>query len=440
MRVASWVIASVWVIGGCGDVITDPDHVDVTISPSAPKTADDLVATADAANNSTLRWLKNGTIADAVTGTQVAASLTAKGETWTVEVVSSKGEVLGTDQVTIGNTAPGAFDIEVQLDAGTGPVPCAIVTPPTDDDGDPLMYSATWLRNGVTYPGAMTTMFMGDTVPMTDHVPGDQFECTVTATDGTEMVTAFAAARVLVPNGVAATGTIQMFTTPNAPAVVIEAAGGVGGENNSILGSVNGARMIGTFALPAGTILKILVGQPAGPDAIGTQNLSGGGGTFVLSATDAPFLIAGGGGSHFSANPAVTETQGRAETSGGTMGTTARADNGMGGNIEPTSTSGAGGGLLTSGVGVGGGSGYMQGAAGGAGPAPAETARGGYGGGGARGGSFGQGAGGGYSGGSCGDTSGSWVGCGGGGSFNTGTNQVNTTGANPGAGYVKFSW
>src|SRR5688572_11339935 len=195
MRAVRIAMVSFWVLCGCGEVVIEPEVADVTISPSAPKTADDLVATTDAANV-TLRWSTNGAVRDDVSGAQVASNLTAKGETWAVEVVSDKGSVLGRDEVTIGNSLPGAFDIEVQLGAAT-PVTCAVVTPPIDDDGDPMMYSATWLRNGVSYPGATMAMFPGDTVPMVDHVPGDQFECTVTATDGSEMVTAVAGARIV---------------------------------------------------------------------------------------------------------------------------------------------------------------------------------------------------------------------------------------------------
>ena len=81
----------------------------------------------------------------------------------------------------------------------------------------------------------------------------------------------------------------------------------------------------------------------------------------------------------------------------------------------------------------------------------AENQWGGFGGGGARAGLWGQGGGGGYSGGSCGDTftppvppattgTGTWAGCGGGGSLNTGMLQTNTAGAVSGNGYVKITW
>ena len=48
--------------------------------------------------------------------------------------------------------------------------------------------------------------------------------------------------------------------------------------------------------------------------------------------------------------------------------------------------------------------------------------------------------GGGYSDGNCGDLSSTWAGCGGGGSFNSGTNQDNTAGARSGAGQVIITW
>ncbi|MBA3454822.1 MAG: hypothetical protein H0T42_17170 [Deltaproteobacteria bacterium] len=455
MRALSFAWISATLVTACGSVVDPPDG-EVSISPRMPKTMDDLVASSTSDDDRlSFQWTKSGAVRTDLFENTVDAALTTKGDVWRVDLVTDTGVSVSSDEVTIVNSAP-ATPVLTFTPAGPlfegASIVCSVTTPEPDADGDPVTYLANWSKNNTPLVGATMTAFAGDTVPGAQVALNDIFVCTVSASDGADasvaavhsaMTTCLAPAALtatLAANGSGPTGTLQMFTVPTSVCRLrIEAAGAVGGDNNGVAGSVNGASMNGTFDVTPGSMLKVLVGQPAGPGAIGTQNLSGGGGTFVLTAADAPLIIAGGGGSHFAANPAVAETVGRVETSGGTVGTTVRADNGMGGNVEATSTSGAGGGLLTSGAGVGGGRGFTQGGTGGAVPTT-ETAVGGYGGGGARGGSFGQGAGGGYSGGSCGDTSGTWVGCGGGGSFNSGTAQVNTAGSNPAAGYVRISW
>ena len=445
MRDARTWLVVVSALAGCGEV-KDPTPPDapggsaatVTISPANPKTADDLVATVSGATV-TLRWSLNAVVRTDVTGATIANSLTAKGERWAVDAVSSTGEVLDHDEVVIGNTAPSMFDVEVQISgAAASPVPCAIVAMATDDDADTVTYAATWLRNGVAYTNATMTTFPGDTVPGADHAAGDQFECSVAASDGADMTTAIAGGRVLVPNGVPPNGTIQNFTTPAVASLRVEAGGAHGASG----AGTNGAVMIGTFSPAAGSVLQILVGQSP-------TSLAGGGGTFVMASATMPMVIAGGGGSVFSATVPVAESQGRIVTSGGTAGAVVRADNGQGGRNVSGSNSGAGGGLLANGAGTGGGQGFAAGAAGGG--TMAENQWGGFGGGGGRTGLWGQGGGGGYSGGSCADTytapippattgSGTWVGCGGGGSINMGTDPVNTAGGNTGTGYVKITW
>ncbi len=425
--------ASLCALAGCGQVVVEPEFADVSISPSAPKTADTLVATSDVADV-TLQWTKNGTAVDGVTGSQLDHSLTAKGETWGVDAVSADGDVIGHAEVVIGNTAPSMLDVEVQLTgAATTDVPCAIVTMASDADGDTMTYSATWLRNGVPYGSATMTMFAGDTVPGADHAAGDQFDCTVSGTDGTDIVTASAGARVLVPNGVPPNGTIQMFTTPAVPAIRIEAGGARGAEQGTSASGTHGAIMIGTFTPSPGSMLTVAVGQSPI-----NGNLAGGGGTFVMAAGNVPMVIAGGGGSMFGGTIPVAESVGRIETSGGTAGAAPRATNGQGGFVLTGGNSGAGGGLMSNGGGATGGLSFVGGGTGGGNTT--EMAWGGYGGGGARAGLYGQGAGGGYSGGSCGETPNTWSGCGGGGSINMGADQNNTAGANAGTGYVKITW
>ena len=427
---------------GCGDVVKE--DAGVHIMPHEPTTLDELVAMTSA-SGATFTWTKNGVARTDVAGDHVDPAVTARGELWGVDMTIN-GKVAGHDEVTIVNSPP-AMPV-VSLDSMM-PIPgrklvCLLPTAPTDPDGDTVTTTFSWTKNGTAYTSTTMTTVAGDSVAAVDIADGDTFECTVHATDGTAESTASALSsaaacahgtQMFAVNGTSQNGTLQTFTVPaGVCTLTIEAAGAIGGPvGSSGAGATNGATMIGTFALPMGTQLTILVGNRA----TGNQNLSGGGGTFVVQGST-PLVVAGGGGSNFAGSIALAEVQGRIVTSGGTTGATARSDNGNGGGIVAGSMSGAGGGFNGTGQGASGGHAYVAGGVGGGNPA--ESQYGGYGGGGGRNGSFGEGAGGGYSGGSCGDTPSAWLGCGGGGSFNSGLNQVNTAGLNASDGYVKLTW
>jgi hypothetical protein len=436
-----------WLIG-CGNVVKPDDGVHIT--PHEPTTLDELVAMTSA-SGATFTWTKNGVARADVSGDHVDPAVTARGEVWGVDMTIN-GKVAGHDEVTIVNSAP-AMPV-VSLDSMM-PVPgrklvCLMPTPPTDPDDDTVTTTFSWTKNGTPYTSTTTTNVTGDSVAAIDIADGDIFQCTVKASDGMAESTASALSsaaacahgtQMFSVNGTTPNGTLQTFTVPaGVCTMTIEAAGSIGGPvGSSGAGATNGATMIGTFALPAATVLTILVGSR--PSTTGSQ-LGGGGGTFVVNAGQ-PLIVAGGGGSNFAGSIPLAEVQGRILTSGGTIGAAARSDNGAGGQIVAGSNSGGGGGFNSNGAGATGGRSYVAGGMGGGNAT--ENQYGGYGGGGGRNGLFGEGGGGGYSGGSCGDvftapSSGAWVGCGGGGSFNSGANQVNTPGTNASDGYVKLTW
>ena len=446
MRGYLLAVVATTIICACGSVVGVPDG-EVSISPRTPKTMDDLVATSTSADDRlSFRWSKGGAVRSDLTDSIVDAAQTTKGEVWRVELVVDGGEAISSDEVTILNSAPATpvlgFGPSMLLFAGVDLV-CSVTTGDPDPDGDPVTYLANWSKNGAPLSGATMTAFAGDTVPGAQVALNDMFVCTVSASDGADASVAATATAspnclsaagmmiVLSANGTPPNGTLQTFTVPpNVCRLTIEAAGGEGGTNTAV-GSTNGARMIGTFIQPPGTMLQVLVGQAAG----GTSRYSGGGGTFVIAPGNMPLIIAGGGGANFQGTIPLAESVGRIVTSGGTFNGVTRADNGQGGSIVTGANVGAGGGLMTDGQGLGGGKSFMNGGAGGG-----TEQLGGYGGGGGRTGLFGEGGGGGYSGGSCGNTASAWGGCGGGGSINMGTNQVNTPGVITGNGYVRFSW
>jgi hypothetical protein len=238
-------------------------------------------------------------------------------------------------------------------------------------------------------------------------------------------------------NGTGPNGTIQSFTVPSTGTYVIDAHGAHGGTRVAVGG--RGARIVGTFALTAGTQLRILVGQM--PPSNG-----GGGGTFVTRVDNSPLVVAGGGGGGWGGGPETqVASQNASLTTSGTRGDGSyggAGGTGGGGGAGPTDASwpgSGGGGGLTGDGGRGpsagaapGGRSFINGGLG----ATGAGGSGGFGGGGGIGsGVNAGGGGGGYSGGGGSDT----YDGGGGGSFNGGTSPSNSISNRPGDGVVTIT-
>jgi len=262
---------------------------------------------------------------------------------------------------------------------------------------------------------------------------------------------------------------IQQWTVPQTGNYRILAVGGTGGafgsnySYNAFPGA--GASIQGDFALTSGAVINIVVGQcPNLVLANNTANGSGGGGgTFVYTGSigGAGLMIAAGGGGGTGHGSGTTTggngkggsstTNSREATPGETFGVNSKTNGpGSSGNLGV----GYGGkGTFTSGYGgSGGGTGWLgvgqddqtgaQGKGGGQFVGGTSTAAGnvygGFGGGGGAGGTgVAGGGGGGYTGGGAGQGyTTSWGGVGGGGSYNAGTNQTNTQGADGVSTYV----
>ena len=179
-------------------------------------------------------------------------------------------------------------------------------------------------------------------------------------------------AQSLVTQTFSYTGSIQNFTIPSCVSTMtIETRGAQGGSGGGF-----GARMIGTFTVAAGQVLKILVGQAGGvaPNAVGN---GGGGRSFVTLLNNTPLCIAGGGGgtAHNSSNGGYALIGGTTAQAG-QIGQFLGAGNGGSpgnGGFESYSTGnipngGGGGGLLTNGGTAGaaqGGLAFVNGGAGG---------------------------------------------------------------------------
>lgn len=161
----------------------------VKLTPAAPVTTDDLVATATGSTapdggsvTYTYEWHRNGAVVSNITGATVAADLTAKGETWRVVVTSWCGDTAGPAaeaSVTIANSAPTATALELTPANPTGSDDIIAIATATDLDRDALTWTWAWYRNGVRQSGITQ-----NTVTANLTAGGDTWRAVATPSDG----------------------------------------------------------------------------------------------------------------------------------------------------------------------------------------------------------------------------------------------------------------
>lgn len=171
----------------CGQVVTEPDRVTVSISPAAPITTDDLVAnvTDGGGRTFTYRWSASGQ-PDGM-GATLPASATTKGDVWMVEVLDAN-VVVGMSEVTIQN-APVSLMAPRMMGPKWASAPLTCTVPATDpDDNDQLMITITWEKDGAPYTGTTAmTVHANDTIPKDTAVALESYKCLVTVSDGSTM-------------------------------------------------------------------------------------------------------------------------------------------------------------------------------------------------------------------------------------------------------------
>jgi len=249
---------------------------------------------------------------------------------------------------------------------------------------------------------------------------------------------------------------IQEWTVPETGTYTIE---GYGAQGAGDYGG-KGAKIVGTFNLSEGDVLKILVGQVGEHNTSNTTGYSsgGGGGTYVTKSpynnTSSILVIAGGGGGQgVSYNCSTENLTGIGGSTGndGLSGVTTRLANiygtgGNGGSKSHNTGASCGAGFIGNSVAYSNSSwadeaySFVNGGEGANMDQGSRGADGGFGGGGA--GAYGGGGGGGYSGGGTGDYSSPCrdSGGGGGGSYNSGSNPSNTAGTWEGHGQVIITY
>ncbi len=177
-----------------------PSITSLVLSPTSPDTDATVTATAityDADGDAvTVRyaWYVDGLIVGSVTGSSISGvSWFDKGQD--VYVVATPND--GTDDgpavtsatVTVVNSPPSAPGVMISPSsptAGVDDLVCSISSTSLDADGDSVSYSAAWTVDGVSYGGATTSSFSGDTVPNSATSGGELWVCIVTPHDGTD--------------------------------------------------------------------------------------------------------------------------------------------------------------------------------------------------------------------------------------------------------------
>jgi hypothetical protein len=197
-------IAELWATDGLLDspvadatvyVFNTAPQATVQVRPHQPDTSSDLQAFVESSDldghpvELAYSWLVDGVASGRTTDT-VPASVTAKGETWTVEVVPFDGDSWGlaaSDQVSVVNSGPDTPVVGIlpeQPRARRDPLQCALLDDVDDPDDDELSYRIEWRVDGVLFEDTTDTDLPGDTVPEGTTLAREHWECTLWADDG----------------------------------------------------------------------------------------------------------------------------------------------------------------------------------------------------------------------------------------------------------------
>jgi hypothetical protein len=177
-----------------------PSTPGISILPVSPGATDGLTVSIDSPSvdpegdpiTYQYTWYKDGVISSASTSSSLSATHTARGDTWSVEVVASDGTstgLPGTASALIENTTPTLTAAAISpSSAKTAQDLTCLPTGATDIDGDAVTLSYRWWNNGVLLS---TT---GQVLPQTSHARSDILSCGITPndgfTDGTEVISA----------------------------------------------------------------------------------------------------------------------------------------------------------------------------------------------------------------------------------------------------------
>lgn len=180
---------------------TPPEVLTVSLSPSEAYTNTALTAlttTADAEGDTvslSYAWTVDGVSVAETSGTLDGSVHFNKHQVVAVSVTPNDGFTDGpsvtSGGVTIRNSLPFPPSLSfVPADPveGEDDVWCSIDTPAVDNDGDTVTHGFSWELDGVSWGGAtITTVTVGDTIPLSETSAGQVWACTVTSNDGESM-------------------------------------------------------------------------------------------------------------------------------------------------------------------------------------------------------------------------------------------------------------
>ena len=198
-----------------------PEAPVVHISPDPPDTTDALTVVFDAASydidGDTLTygyvWYREGAVSGE-TSNPLAASVTAKGEVWTVEVTPNDGYGDGastTASVLILNSVPTLSSVTVSpATAYTDSTLTAVPAGWADADGDAVDYRYQWWVNGGAVSGATEVTLTGS-----NFVKGNSVYVVVTPWDGEDLGSSVTSATRMITNSAPSTPVVAV--TPATP-------------------------------------------------------------------------------------------------------------------------------------------------------------------------------------------------------------------------------
>ena len=201
------------------DVNSLPTMPTVSISPASPYTNDDLTVHIDADSTDadggtityTYAWWRNGVLTGE-TGASVAASVTTRGDEWTVMVTPDDGSgsgPAGSATVTVGNTAPVLADASLSPDpAYEGDTLTCAPGATSDIDGDSVSVIYGWMVNGTVIADT------GSTLDSSSWSSGDTVQCMATPDDGDAVGSSVSSNVVTIANSLPVTTAPTITPSP----------------------------------------------------------------------------------------------------------------------------------------------------------------------------------------------------------------------------------
>lgn len=173
-----------------------PEVGEIELSPAVVFTDDVLTASTAAIDPDgdtawlSYAWSVNGAPIDATGPRLNGLTSFEKGDSLQVTVTATDDEGAGPIRtsavVIVQNSPPSAplIQIEPTHPAADEALSCAVLTESIDADGDPILYTFTWDADGVPSTAAVDDVYAGDRVPPGVTASGEEWTCSVDATDG----------------------------------------------------------------------------------------------------------------------------------------------------------------------------------------------------------------------------------------------------------------